>query len=115
MISMRSMQAALDETDRRRAKQVEYNKEHGITPESIRKNISAVLDTVYEQGEDLNEILALQDSADQEFLHDAKKFSKHLAQLKKDMLEAAANLEFEEAARLRDEVQRLEKLEIALK
>jgi excinuclease ABC subunit B len=110
-----SMKAAIDETDRRRAKQMEYNTEHGITPESVRKNISAVLDHVYEQGEDLNEILAMADSADQEFLHDAKKFTRHLAQLKKDMLEAAANLEFEEAARLRDEVQRLEKLEIALK
>jgi excinuclease ABC subunit B len=110
-----SMKLAIEETDRRRAKQVEYNKEHGITPESVRKNIVAALETVYEQGDNLDELLAMSDSADEEFLHDPKKFAKHLAQLRKDMLEAAANLEFEEAASLRDEVHRLEKLEIALK
>ncbi len=108
-----SMQAAIDETSRRREKQLIYNKEHGITPESVRKNISAILDTVYEQGDHLDEILTLHDDAEDEFLENPARLKKHLDKLKKEMLAAAANLEFESAANLRDRIKRLEMLELS--
>jgi excinuclease ABC subunit B len=110
-----SMKAAIDETSRRREKQLEYNAAHNITPESVRKNISSVLDSVYEQGDNLDEILTLSDSADAEFIGKPAKLQRHLEKLKKEMLAAAADLEFEEAAAIRDEISRLEKLELALK
>ena len=110
-----SMKAAIDETDRRRAKQVEYNTEHGITPESIRKNIHTILDSVYEQGDHLDEILTLEDSGMQEFIGKPDKLKKHIEKRRKEMLAAAADLEFEEAAAIRDEIQRLETLELALR
>ena len=110
-----SMKAAIDETDRRRAKQVEYNKEHGITPESIRKNIHTILDSVYEQGDHLDEILTLEDSGMQDFIGKPDKLKKHIEKRRKEMLAAAADLEFEEAASIRDEIQKLEGLELALR
>jgi excinuclease ABC subunit B len=110
-----SMKAAIDETDRRRAKQVEYNKEHGITPESIRKNIHTILDSVYEQGDHLDEILTLEDSGMQDFIGKPDKLKKHIEKRRKEMLAAAADLEFEEAASIRDEIQKLETLELALR
>ncbi|MCE7888033.1 MAG: excinuclease ABC subunit UvrB [Alphaproteobacteria bacterium PRO2] len=110
-----SMQAAIDETSRRREKQLEYNKAHGITPESVRKNISTILDSVYEQGDHLDEILTLEDSGMQEFIGKPEKLKKHIERLRKDMLAAAADLEFEEAASLRDEIQKLETLELGLR
>ncbi|MBP7721535.1 MAG: excinuclease ABC subunit UvrB [Alphaproteobacteria bacterium] len=110
-----SMKAAIDETDRRRAKQVEYNKEHGITPESIRKNIHTILDSVYEQGDHLDEILTLEDSGMQDFIGKPDKLKKHIEKRRKEMLAAAADLEFEEAAAIRDEIQKLETLELALR
>jgi excinuclease ABC subunit B len=110
-----SMKAAMDETSRRREKQLEYNKEHGITPESVRKNISTILDSVYEQGDHLDEILTLEDSGMQEFIGKPEKLKKHIERLRKDMLAAAADLEFEEAAALRDQIQKLETLELGLR
>ena len=110
-----SMKAAIDETDRRRAKQVEYNTEHGITPESIRKNIHTILDSVYEQGDHLDEILTLEDSGMQDFIGKPDKLKKHIEKRRKEMLAAAADLEFEEAASIRDEIQKLETLELALR
>ncbi|HQX28087.1 MAG TPA: excinuclease ABC subunit UvrB [Alphaproteobacteria bacterium] len=110
-----SMKAAIDETDRRRAKQVEYNTEHGITPESIRKNIHTILDSVYEQGDHLDEILTLEDSGMQDFIGKPNKLKKHIEKRRKEMLAAAADLEFEEAASIRDEIQKLETLELALR
>ncbi|MGB4106438.1 MAG: excinuclease ABC subunit UvrB [Alphaproteobacteria bacterium] len=110
-----SMKAAIDETDRRREKQVIYNKEHGITPESIRNNISTILDSVYEQGDHLDEILTLEDSGLQDFIDKPDKLKKHIEKMRKEMLAAAADLEFEEAAALRDQIQKLEGLELALR
>ncbi len=110
-----SMKAAIDETDRRREKQVIYNKEHGITPESIRNNISTILDSVYEQGDHLDEILTLEDSGLQDFIGKPDKLKKHIEKLRREMLAAAADLEFEEAASLRDQIQKLEQLELGLR
>jgi excinuclease ABC subunit B len=110
-----SMKAAMDETSRRREKQLEYNAAHGITPESVRKNISTILDSVYEQGDHLDEILTLEDSGMQEFIGKPEKLKKHIERLRKDMLAAAADLEFEEAAALRDQIQKLETLELGLR
>lgn len=110
-----SMQYAIDETNRRREKQIEYNTAHGITPESVKKNLSDILDSVFEQGERGKVVGKLRDgSAAAEFLHDAKGLRKHIDTLRKDMLKAAENLEFETAAKLRDEIKRLEDQELGL-
>ena len=118
-----SMQYAIDETNRRREKQLAHNAEHGITPETVKKNISGAFDHVYEDKEDRVKARAAigdykwgvaADSADQEFMHDPAGLKKHIDKLKKNMLKAAENLEFEDAAKLRDEVKRLEDQELGL-
>ena len=105
-----SMQYAIDETSRRREKQMEYNKEHGITPESVRKNLSNILDSVFEQADRVQVPggRTLHDSAQDEFMHDPVALAKQVERLKKQMLKHAENLEFEDAARLRDEIKKLE-------
>ena len=109
-----SMQWAIDETDRRRAKQVEYNAEHGITPESIKKNIGSILDSVFERADHVHIPHGFGDNIQEEFIHNAGKRHKHIAKLKKQMLKAAEDLEFETAANLRDQIQRLEHLDLGL-
>ncbi|MDB2682885.1 excinuclease ABC subunit UvrB [Alphaproteobacteria bacterium] len=105
-----SMQYAIDETERRREKQIAHNREHGITPATVKKNLS---DIVWQQDENAPASATLHDM-DQEFFQTPVKFAKHIEGLKKDMLKAAENLEFEEAARLRDEIKRLEEVELGL-
>lgn len=98
----KSMQEALTETNRRRERQQAYNAAHGITPESVKKSIRDVLQSVYESDHLTVEI----DNETVELT--GKRLENHMKDLEKRMREAASNLEFEEAARLRDELKRIE-------
>jgi excinuclease ABC subunit B len=105
-----SLRRALEETARRRAKQTAWNEEHGITPQTIRRDISDVLQSVYEQ--DYVTVEAVEGDDTAQFV--GKDIGATIAELEKRMRAAAADLEFEEAARLRDEIKRLEALELGL-
>ena len=105
-----SMRAALTEMARRRERQEAWNREHGITPASVSKEIDGVLSSVYER--DYVTIPAAE-STRPAFRTQAE-LDERIAALQADMQAAAANLEFERAAGLRDEVRRLRKLEIGV-
>jgi excinuclease ABC subunit B len=107
-----SMRQALEETDRRRAKQVEYNTEHGITPQSIVRDISNVLQSVYEQDYVTVAPTGAEEEGPSHFV--GKDLRASIAELERKMRAAAADLEFETAARMRDEIKRLENLELGL-
>jgi excinuclease ABC subunit B len=100
-----SMKKAIGETERRRAKQIAFNEANGITPRSVQKRIKDLIDGVYseESGRDDAKLLA---AAKVEDLSE-KDLAKRIAQLEKQMLEHARNLEFEQAARLRDQLAQL--------
>ena len=104
-----SMQRAIDETERRRAKQIAYNEEHGITPATVKKNVEDILAGLYQGDVDMNRVTA---TVDKPMV--GANLQAHLDALRADMRKAAENLEFEEAARLRDEVKRLEAVDLAV-
>ncbi|MGR1581316.1 excinuclease ABC subunit UvrB [Thalassobius sp. S69A] len=104
-----SMERALAETNRRRAKQIAYNQEHGITPETVKKNVEDILAGLYQGDTDQARVTAKIDKP----MHGAN-LEAHLDGLRGEMRKAAENLEFEEAARLRDEIKRLEAVDLAI-
>jgi len=104
-----SMQRALNETNRRRAKQIAYNQQHGITPQTVRKNVEDVLAGLWQGDTDMARV-----TAKVENVQAGANLAAHLEALRLKMRKAAENLEFEEAARLRDEVRRLEAVELTV-
>ncbi|MBX4864596.1 excinuclease ABC subunit UvrB [Rhizobium sophorae] len=110
-----SMKRAMEETGRRREKQMAYNAEHGITPESVKARISDILDSVYERDHVRADISGVSGKgfADGGNLV-GNNLQTHLNALEKSMRDAAADLDFEKAARLRDEIKRLKAAELAI-
>ena len=111
-----SMERAMEETSRRRAKQEEYNTLHGITPESVKAHISDILDSVYER-DHVRASIAIpggKAKAGGEGALVGSNLKAHLEALEKQMRDSAADLDFETAARLRDEIKRLKAVELDL-
>ncbi|WP_241427621.1 excinuclease ABC subunit UvrB [Fertoeibacter niger] len=104
-----SMERAMRETDRRREKQVAYNTLHGITPTTVKKNVEDVLAGLWQGDTDMARVTAKLDKP-----MVGSNLAAHLDALRLAMRKAAENLEFEEAARLRDEVKRLEAVELTI-
>jgi excinuclease ABC subunit B len=110
-----SMEAAIEETNRRREKQLAYNAENGITPESIKKKIGDVMNSVYERADRMQvpRVAGLSD-AEQEAIETPQGLRKYIEKRQKEMHQAAANLEFEQAAKIRDEVKKLEQVDLGI-
>jgi len=109
----RSMQACIDETQRRREKQMAWNQEHGITPETVRKSMGNILGSIEEK--DYYTPPANVAESSEEYGVSPKDIPKLIKKLRKEMLAAAKELEFEKAAELRDRVKKLEEMELALR
>jgi len=103
----KSMREAMEETDRRRRKQLEYNKENKITPISIKKNIEQIIENTAEQDHVTVDIANTKEMV-------GKDLANHIKNLEKKMNEFASKLEFEDAAKLRDEINRLKAKEVGL-
>ncbi len=109
----RSMRVAMDETERRRQKQIDYNKEHGIIPQTISKSLDNMLGTLYSDTWSGSEVkIAAEEAA--EYGLDPAKMEKEVRKLEKEMRKYAAELEFEKAAELRDRIQVLRERIISL-
>ena len=100
-----SMARAIDETERRRLKQITFNEEHGITPVGVHKAVKEMIDGVMTPLEEPS--MALSQDDIKRFIKDEKALSRELKRLEKQMLDHAKNLEFEQAAAVRDQLQRL--------
>ena len=99
-----SMKAALNETNRRRQKQEDFNREHGIVPQGVKKAVREIIEGVY-RGPDV----APESSASDALPMDEKTLSKRLRELEEEMMSYAKNLDFEKAARVREELMALRK------
>jgi excinuclease ABC subunit B len=108
----RSMQACIDETGRRRVRQLAYNEEHGITPETVKKGLRSILESI-EEKDYVTQPTGVGE-AGEEYIA-PKEIPKLVKKLRKEMLAAAKDLNFEKAAGLRDRVKKLEGLELALR
>ncbi|HTN97993.1 MAG TPA: excinuclease ABC subunit UvrB, partial [Nordella sp.] len=108
-----SMQRAMDETSRRREKQMAYNEANGITPESVKARISDILDSVYER-DHVRADIGIRGVKGGVTELVGNNMAAHLEALEKQMRNAAADLDFETAARLRDEIKRLKAAELAV-
>lgn len=107
-----SIERALSETDRRRAKQIEFNQKHGITPRGIKKAVSDIMEGAHsEGGRGLGKVA--EPAASYEALS-PEQLARRIKKLEQEMLKHARNLEFEAAAKIRDEVQRMRQLELGL-
>jgi excinuclease ABC subunit B len=102
----RSMKLAMDETERRRKKQIAFNEANGITPRGVTKRIKDIIDGVYDKDEAKREQKAAQDQASYEALSE-KQILKEMKRLEKAMHDSAKNLEFEKAAEFRDQLKKL--------
>lgn len=100
-----SMARAIDETERRRLKQITFNQAHGITPVGVHKAVKEMIDGVMAPLEESSTSIQHEDL--KRFIHDEKALSRELKRLEKAMMDHAKNLEFEEAAAVRDQLQRL--------
>ncbi len=109
-----SMSRAMEETERRREKQLAWNAEHGITPESVKSRIADILDSVYEADHVRASITGPKGMAASEGALMGNNLKAHLEALEKNMRDAAADLDFETAARLRDEIKRLKAAELEM-
>ena len=103
-----SMRAAMDETERRRARQAAYNQERGITPRTVLKSLENVLEKLYPGSE--SDLYAKVAEEAAKYGHDPKKIEKEIKQLEREMREAAKELAFERAAEIRDRILRLKNL-----
>jgi excinuclease ABC subunit B len=109
-----SMRRAIDETDRRRTKQIAHNQAHGITPKTIVKNIADIMADAHQTpGKGPAKKAAEQRSRYEPEPVSPEQAAREMAKLEKDMFKAAENLEFEQAAKLRDRIHQLR--ELALK
>ena len=106
-----SMKRAIDETNRRRKLQKKFNKEHGITPETIKKSIQDILGSVYEAD---HYTVSIMQEAEGEYIS-INEIPKKVKKLKKEMISAAKELDFERATELRDEIKKLEELELSVR
>ncbi|MFN7037983.1 MAG: excinuclease ABC subunit UvrB [Alphaproteobacteria bacterium] len=103
-VMTKSLTKALAETERRRNRQMEYNKEHNITPYTIKKSISEIIHSAYEKDSPVVEI----DSKASSDIPKGLSFEKYIDKLRKEMLKAASDLDFEKAAKIRDEIKKIE-------
>jgi excinuclease ABC subunit B len=108
----RSMQACLDETERRRIKQLAYNQEHGITPETVKKGMRSILESIAEKDYVTPPVVA---DVEEIYGIELREILKLIKKMRKEMLAAAKELDFEKAAELRDQIKQLEEAELKLR